>query len=93
MDECETVGKGANTVISMLDAYLDNMEPVAYLRLNANNNALVQHLANRTIKGLNGEIELNFMLPGHTKFGPDRMFGHIKRKYYGSNVSYLIAQN
>ena len=39
--------------------------------------------------GLNEACELNIMIPGHTKFGPDRFFGLIKRKYRRTNLSSL----
>lgn len=34
----------------------------------------------------NEEIELNFLLVGHTKFGPDRFFGIFKTKYARENI-------
>ncbi len=39
--------------------------------------------------GLNEACELNFMIPGNTKFSPDRFFGLIKRKYRRTNLSSL----
>ena len=39
------------------------------------------------IAWLNSNIELSFMLPYHTKFGPDWCFGLIKMKYKHSYVS------
>ena len=40
--------------------------------------------------GLNHSCEINFMIPGHTTFSPDRFFGLIKTKYRHMNVSSLI---
>ena len=39
------------------------------------------YLAWRVIIGLHDKIELNFMLPGHTKFRPDAYFALLKRCY------------
>lgn len=39
------------------------------------------YLAWRVIIGLHDKIELNFMLPGHTKFCPDAYFALLKRCY------------
>ena len=38
---------------------------------------------------MNASCELSFMIPGHTKFSPDRFFGLIKRKYRKTRLSSL----
>ena len=43
----------------------------------------------RTIHGLQKNIELNFMVAGHTKFGPDWCFGLLKQKFRRKPVSCL----
>ena len=50
-------------------------------------NAVIQYLCLRTLRGLNANIELSFMLPYHTRFGPDWCFGLIKIKHKHSYVS------
>ena len=42
---------------------------------------MMWYLAWRVIIGLHDKIELNFMLPGHTKFRPDAYFALLKRCY------------
>ena len=88
IDESHHAGKGANAVISMLHDYLQHKRPVDTLILFCDNtvgqnknNAMLHYLAWRIDMGLNKEISLNFLLVGHTKFAPDRMFGLIKLYY------------
>ena len=45
------------------------------------NKAMIWYLAWRIICNLHDRIELNFMLPGHTKFRPDSFFGLFKKHY------------
>jgi hypothetical protein len=45
------------------------------------NTTMMWYLAWRVITGQHEAIQLNFMLPGHTKFRPDSYFGLFK-KYY-----------
>jgi len=54
------------------------------------NNAVMQYFMWRIILGLNYEIEISFMITGHTKFDCDRGFGHIKRKYLKSDCENII---
>ena len=42
---------------------------------------MLHYLAWRVEKGYHKEIELNFMIAGHTKFGPDWFFGVFKRRF------------
>lgn len=89
IDECDNVGKGANSVVSMLHYYLENHGHHAQnISLHCDNccgqnknNCVVQYCCWRVLAGLNSSVQLNFLLAGHTKFAPDRSFGLIKRKY------------
>ena len=45
------------------------------------NTTMMWYLAWRVITGQHDTIQLNFMLPGHTKFQPDSYFG-LSKKYY-----------
>lgn len=87
IDEEDNVGKGANSVISMLHYYLsnnvtDNLVLFADNCTGQNkNNAVLHYLLWWVMKKMNKSIELHFLLTGHTKFSPDRNFGLIKSKY------------
>lgn len=94
IDEAGFPGKGADTVISLLDHFFDNYglgEEHALLTADNcigqnKNNALIQYLIYRVIKGRHKSITLSFMLVGHTKFAPDGYFGLIKKRYRRSKV-------
>jgi hypothetical protein len=97
IDEGE-MAKGANEVVSMLWYYLQNhcktIKPK--LVLNADNtvgqnknNTLMRFLAWLCVTNVASEIEIKFMVVGHTHFLVDANFGHIKRKYHRSNA-YII---
>ena len=45
------------------------------------NTTMLWYLAWRVITGQHERIQLNFMLPGHTKFRPDSYFGLFKKHY------------
>lgn len=94
-EDSSSAGKGANSVISMLDFYL-NKYPSEFAVLFADNcagqnknNSMIQYLLWRVMTGKNKTISLNFMLTGHTKFSPDRNFGILKSKYAKANVNCL----
>ncbi|XP_067949763.1 uncharacterized protein [Watersipora subatra] len=53
------------------------------------NNFMLMYLAWRVARGLNANVELNFMIAGHTKFVPDLFFGLFKRRYRREFVSSL----
>ena len=53
------------------------------------NNDVGQYLSYRTLKGLNSNIELSFMLLYHTRFDPDWCFGLVKLKYKHSYISFV----
>lgn len=94
IDEADFLEKDANTVISLLDhffAYHGIGEKYACLTADNcvgqnKNNAVLHYLIYRTIAGLHDNIELSFMLVGHTKFVPDGYFGLIRRIYRRSRV-------
>ena len=87
IDEAQACGKGANSIVSMVHHYLQFFaQSTRKICLQADNcvgqnNIMTSYLAWRVRVCLNHSCELNFMIPGHTKFGPDRFFGLIKRKY------------
>lgn len=94
IDEADFLEKNANTVISLLDHFFANHglgEKSVYLTADNcvgqnKNNALIQYLMYRTLTGLHTEIELSFLVVGHTKFSPDAYFGLTKRFYRRSQV-------
>jgi hypothetical protein len=94
IDEADFPGKGADTVISLLDHFFDNygLEEEHVLLTADNcvgqnkNNAVIQYLMYRVIAGKHKSITLSFMLVGHTKFSPDGYFGLIKKRYRRSKV-------
>ena len=97
IDEAQSCGKGANTIVSMVHHYLlyftfkeDNIHLQADNCVGQNkNNTMVFYLAWRVMVDMNASCELSFMIPGHTKFSPDRFFGLIKRKYRKTRLSSL----
>ena len=95
IDEADVVGKGANTTISLVHHFLENKAPhhCAHIYLHAENcigqnknNATMQYLCWRVLTGKQRHIAISFMLPGHTKFAPDRHFGLIKKVYRRTRV-------
>ena len=97
VDEGE-MAKGANEVVSMLWHYLQSHRKTIKpkLVLNADNtvgqnknNTLMRFLAWLCVTNFVSEIEIKFMVVGHTHFLVDANFGHIKRKYRRSNA-YII---
>ena len=97
IDEASDTGKGANTVVSMLDYFFSHYglgEATASLHADNccgqnKNNTMVQYLMWRVLTGLHHSIGLHFMITGHTKFSPDACFGLIKRKFRRADVSSL----
>ena len=94
IDEADFPGKGADTVISLLDHFFDNYglgeDHALFTADNCvgqnKNNAVLQYLLYRVITGKHKSITLSFMLVGHTKFSPDGYFGLIKKRYRRSKV-------
>ena len=89
IDEGETIGKGANATVSLLNHFLDNhglKEDNMFLHADNcvaqnKNNVLIQYLLFRTLKGHHKSITLSFVLPGHTKFALDGYYGLLKKTY------------
>lgn len=94
IDEADFPGKGADTVISLLDHFFDNYSlGEGHALLTADNcvgqnknNAIIQYLMYRVLTGKHKSLTLSFMLVGHTKFSPDAYFGLIKKRYRRSKV-------
>ena len=88
IDEAEQAGKGAVVMVSLVHAFhLHGLEE-RRVTLQADNcvgqnknTTMMWYLAWRVITGQHDTIQLNFMLPGHTKFRPNSYFGLFK-KYY-----------
>lgn len=97
LDESEWVGKGARTVISLLEAFfrLHGLgEEEATLHADNctgqnKNNYVIWYLMWRVMHGLHKRISLSFMIPGHTKFAPDRYFGLFKIRFRRSTIDTL----
>ena len=97
IDEASDTGKGANTVVSLLDFFFGHYglgETTASLHTDNcsgqnKNNTMVQYLMWRVLTGLHQSIHLHFMITGHTKFSPDACFGLVKRKFRQADVSSL----
>lgn len=94
IDEADCPGKGADTVISILDHFFANYSlGERHLLLTADNcvgqnknNAVLNYLIYRTIKQMHQKIDWSFMLVGHTKFAPDAYFGLLRKRYRHSKV-------
>ena len=89
IDEAEQAGKGAVVVVSLVHAFF-HLHGLGERRVTLQadncvgqnkNTTMMWYLAWRVITGQHNAIQLNFMLPGHTKFRPDSYFGLFK-KYY-----------
>lgn len=92
VDEEDSIGKGANVIVSFLDYYLSKLKADVLIFFADNcvgqnkNNTVVQYLLWRVLTKKNKKIHLNFLLAGHTKFSPDRNFGLLKSNYARSNI-------
>ena len=94
IDEADFPEKDANTVISLLDHFFAHHglgEKYACLTADNcvgqnKNNAVLHYLIYRVLAGLHDNIELSFMIVGHTKFAPDGYFGLIRKSYRQSNI-------
>ncbi len=94
IDEADFLEKNANTVISLLDNFFTHHalgETSVYLTADNcvgqnKNNALIQYLMYRVLTGLHTNIELSFLVVGHTKFSPDGYFGLIRHRYRRSKI-------
>ena len=97
IDEGMATSKGSDAVISDLHQFFLRYglgEEVVHLHCDNcagqnKNRYMLFYLIWRTIHGLHRSIELNFMVAGHTKFGPDWCFGLLKQKFRRTPVSCL----
>ena len=103
LDEDSTIGKdgtrchGPNSIISLLHRYLEEKSyGEKYAVFHADNAAgqnknktMIHYLLWRCFKGLNTEIKLHFMTPGHTKCICDACFGLIRLRYMRSDTQCL----
>ncbi|GES92034.1 hypothetical protein GLOIN_2v1777628 [Rhizophagus clarus] len=95
--EEESIGKGANAVISLVHNYFTLYEMgETELVIHADNcarqnknNAMIMYLAWRVACGLHTKITYSFIVAGHTKFSPNRFFGLFKLKLQKSDVDNL----
>ena len=97
IDEAFNVGKGANSIISMLHHFLHHHRfGESSLHLHADNCSgqnknrfVMQCLMWRVLVGLNVEVKMSFLLAGHTKFAPDWCFGLFKQLFRKTKVGCL----
>ena len=88
------MGKGANSIISMLHHFLHHHGfGATNIHLHADNCSgqnknrfMMQYLMWRILVGLNEEIKISFLLVGHTKFAPDWCFGLFKQLFRRTKV-------
>ena len=85
IDEAVVTGKGSNAVISYVHHFFDNWSlGVKSVHINCDNCS-----GQNKMNGLHHNVELHFLLAGHTKFAPDWCFGLIKQKYRRTLTSSL----
>ncbi|MCE8163637.1 MAG: hypothetical protein I3273_07265 [Candidatus Moeniiplasma glomeromycotorum] len=94
MNENETIGKGPNGTLSLVfDGIKRFNKGEKYLKLTCDNapgqnknNTTIRFLFYLTIYGYYETIELDFMIPGHTKSRVDGSIGMAKRRYKKSTI-------
>ena len=97
VDESVDIGKGSNSIISKLHHFFHTFglgEQLVTLHADNcsgenKNNMMLQYLMWRCMVGLHKEIEIAFLVVGHTKFAPDWCFGLLKRKFRREKVGCL----
>ena len=97
IDEAASAGKGVNATISYVHYFFENHglgETVAHLHADNcagqnKNNYFLWYLSWRILMLLHQSITYSFLIAGHTKFGPDRCFGLIKKAYKVTFISSL----
>ena len=95
IDEAAAVGKGANATISYVHHFFARQGlGETDVHLHADNCAgqnknkyFLWYLAWRIATELHQSIKYSFLIAGHTKFGPDRCFGILKKSYKVSYIS------
>ena len=93
------MGKGSNTIISMLHHYFVYHtlgEKKVHLHVDNcggqnENAAMVQYLLWRVMTGLHEEIILSFMFPGHMKFSPNWCFSLLKMRTKVGGLTDLVS--
>src|SRR5215469_15344786 len=94
LDENELLGKGPNGTLSLaFDGIKQLNKGEKHLKITCDNaggqnknNTTIWFYLYLVICGYYESIELNFMIPGHTKFKCDGSFGLIKRLYRKTTV-------
>ncbi|CAG8553907.1 12759_t:CDS:2 [Ambispora leptoticha] len=94
LDEGEIIGKGPNGTLSMVfDGIKRLNKGEKHLKITCDNsggqnknNATIWFYLYLVICGYYESVELNFMIPGHTKFKCDGSFGLIKKLYRKTTV-------
>jgi len=97
VDEAYNVGKGANSIISMLHHFFHHHgfgETTAHLHADNcsgqnKNRYMMYYLMWRVLTGLHKEIKISFLPVGHTKFAPDWCFGLFKQKFRRMKIDSL----
>jgi len=94
LDESELLNKGPNGTLSpVFDAIKKFNKGKKHLKLTCDNavgqnknNTVLWFCLYLVIYSYYETVELHFMIPGHTKFSPDRNFGMIKKLYRRSII-------
>ena len=81
IDQASTVGKGVNATISYVHHF--------FARHGLGENDVHLHADNCAGQNKNNCIKYSFLIAGHTKFGPDRCFGMLKKSYKVNFISSL----
>lgn len=97
IDEAFNTSKASNTIISLVHHYLDNFSlGESSLKLHVDNcsgqnknHYVIEYLAWHVLSGFNEEIELLFMVVGHTKLALDWCFALLKRTLRRTKISCL----
>ncbi|XP_065892160.1 uncharacterized protein [Dysidea avara] len=97
IDESFNVGKGANSIISMIHHFFANHgigETSVHLHADNcygqnKNRYMMGYLMWRVLTGLHREIKISFLPVGHTKFTPDWCFGLAKQTFRRTKVGSL----
>ena len=95
IDEAATVGKGANATISYVHHFFAQHglgETEVHLHADNcagqnKNNFFLWYFVWRIACKLHHSIKYSFLIAGHTKFGPDRCFGLLKKSYKVNFIS------
>ena len=100
LDEDEIIGKGPNGTLSLVfDGIKRLNKGEKHLKITCDNaggqnknNVTIWFYLYLVICGYYESIELNFMIPGHTKFKCDGSFGLIKKLYRKTSVSEITKE-